>query len=155
MIAHIMSFAYLPGTMEKQVCSVSKSFFLQIRKIGRIRSYITDDACKTLGLLGTLECHPHNNDSSYYVFCISARSALRTCSISSAPAQTLAEHQTIEFLANRLEEHLESNSLHDDLQSAYRVCHSTETALLRVHHDITLCSIASAPAQILAEHQTI
>lgn len=41
-------------------------------------------------------------------------------------------------VANRLEEHLESNSLHDDLQSAYRACHSTETALLRVHHDITL-----------------
>jgi uncharacterized HAD superfamily protein len=37
-------------TMEKQVSSVSKSCFLQIlvRKIGRIRSYITDDACKTL-----------------------------------------------------------------------------------------------------------
>jgi hypothetical protein len=32
-------------------------------------------------------------------------------------------------VANRLEEHLESNSLHDDLQSAYRACHSTETAL--------------------------
>ena len=41
-------------------------------------------------------------------------------------------------MANRLEEHLESNSLHDDLQSAYRACHSTETALLRVHHDIAL-----------------
>jgi hypothetical protein len=41
-------------------------------------------------------------------------------------------------VANRLEEHLESNSLHDDLQSAYRACHSTETALRRVHHDITL-----------------
>ena len=41
-------------------------------------------------------------------------------------------------VANRLEEHLESNSLHDDLQSAYRACHSTETVLLRVHHDITL-----------------
>jgi hypothetical protein len=26
-------------------------------------------------------------------------------------------------VANRLEEHLESNSLHDDLQSAYRACH--------------------------------
>jgi hypothetical protein len=29
------------------------------------------------------------------------------------------------------------NSLHDDMQSAYRTGHSTETALLRVHHDIT------------------
>ena len=35
-------------TMEKQVSSFSKSCFLQIRKIGRIPSYITDDACKTL-----------------------------------------------------------------------------------------------------------
>ena len=29
-------------------------------------------------------------------------------------------------VANRLDEHLESNSLHDDLQSAYRACHSTK-----------------------------
>jgi hypothetical protein len=75
---------------------------------------------------------------------------------------------------------VDSNSLHDYLQSAYRACHSTETALLRVHHDITLaldnnscavlvmldlsaafrsalrtCSISSAPAQTLAEHQAI
>ena len=35
-------------TMEKQVSSVSKSCFLQIRKIGRIRSFNTDDASKTL-----------------------------------------------------------------------------------------------------------
>ena len=38
----------------------------------------------------------------------------------------------------RLEHHLDSNSLHDDVQSAYRSCHSTETALLRVHHDMTV-----------------
>ena len=32
--------------------------------------------------------------------------------------------------------HLERHSLYDSLQSAYRPCHSTETALLRVHHDV-------------------
>ena len=37
----------------------------------------------------------------------------------------------------RLECHLQPNSLLDDLQSAYRTGHSTKTALLRVHHDIT------------------
>lgn len=40
-------------------------------------------------------------------------------------------------VARRLEYHLAAQSLHDPLQSAYRKCHSTETALLRVHHDIT------------------
>ena len=39
-------------------------------------------------------------------------------------------------VASRIEQHLERNSLHDNLQSAYRRYHSTETALLRVHHDI-------------------
>ena len=38
---------------------------------------------------------------------------------------------------NCLENHLASNYLHDRVQSAYRAGHSTETALLRVHHDIT------------------
>ncbi|CAC5400218.1 unnamed protein product [Mytilus coruscus] len=37
---------------------------------------------------------------------------------------------------SRLENHISSHSLHDSVQSAYRTCHSTETALLRVHHDI-------------------
>jgi hypothetical protein len=35
-------------SMEKQVSGTSKSCFNQIRNIGRIRTYITDDACKTL-----------------------------------------------------------------------------------------------------------
>ena len=35
-------------------------------------------------------------------------------------------------VSTRLEEHINSHSL----QSAYIPCHSTETALLRVHHDI-------------------
>ncbi|CAC5372019.1 unnamed protein product [Mytilus coruscus] len=36
----------------------------------------------------------------------------------------------------RLDVHLDSNSLCDPLQSAYRPRHSTETTLARVHHDI-------------------
>jgi hypothetical protein len=39
-------------------------------------------------------------------------------------------------VAARLEGHLSTHKLHDDLQSAYRKDHSTETALLKVHHDI-------------------
>ena len=31
---------------------------------------------------------------------------------------------------------MSSHRLHDNLQSAYRTGHSTETALLKVHHDI-------------------
>ncbi|CAC5408146.1 unnamed protein product [Mytilus coruscus] len=37
---------------------------------------------------------------------------------------------------SRLENDINSHSLHDSVQSAYRACHSTETALLRVYHDI-------------------
>jgi hypothetical protein len=43
-------------------------------------------------------------------------------------------------VAIQLVEHLESNNLHEILQSAYRKYHSVETALLKVHNDI-LCSI--------------
>lgn len=39
-------------------------------------------------------------------------------------------------VAKRIEEHLSSNTLHDNLQSAYRVAHFTETALLWFHYDI-------------------
>lgn len=42
------------------------------------------------------------------------------------------------IVASRLESHLQDNSLYDELQSAYRIGHSTETALLRVHHDLTV-----------------
>ena len=39
-------------------------------------------------------------------------------------------------IAKRIDQHLDTNKLHDPLQSAYRARHSTETALLRVNHDI-------------------
>ena len=41
-------------------------------------------------------------------------------------------------VAKRLEDHLAANNLHDHLQSAYRERHSTETALIKVHHDISV-----------------
>lgn len=37
----------------------------------------------------------------------------------------------------RLEQHLQSNALHEHLQSAYRKSHSTETALIKIKNDIT------------------
>ncbi|XP_062582897.1 uncharacterized protein LOC134244661 [Saccostrea cucullata] len=40
-------------------------------------------------------------------------------------------------VASRLEKYLNDYQLHDNVQSAYRSSHSTETALLRLHHDIT------------------
>ena len=40
-------------------------------------------------------------------------------------------------VANRLEAHMKNNSLYDPLQSAYRKYHCTETAMIKVHHDIT------------------
>ena len=38
---------------------------------------------------------------------------------------------------SRLVEHLSKNNLMEEYQSAYRADHSTETALLKVHHDIS------------------
>ncbi|CAC5388873.1 unnamed protein product [Mytilus coruscus] len=49
----------------------------------------------------------------------------------------------------RLENHHTTNSLHDNVQSAYRACHSTETALLRVHHDITVALDSNCYAVLL------
>jgi hypothetical protein len=39
-------------------------------------------------------------------------------------------------VASRIEDHFDKHKLHDNRQSANRSFHSTETALLRVHHDI-------------------
>ena len=41
-------------------------------------------------------------------------------------------------VASRLHEHINAYKLHEEMQSAYRKFHSTETALLRVHNDIML-----------------
>ena len=38
--------------------------------------------------------------------------------------------------ANRLHEHIYNHHLSNDLQSAYKRFHSTETALLKIHNDI-------------------
>ena len=50
---------------------------------------------------------------------------------------------------NQLENHINSHSLHDDVQSAYRAYHSTETALLRVHHDIAYALDSNCSAVLL------
>ena len=39
-------------------------------------------------------------------------------------------------VASRLNDHLINNNLYEKMQSAYRTCHSTETALIKVHSDI-------------------
>ena len=36
----------------------------------------------------------------------------------------------------RVSEHIDNNELHRKFQSAYKTCHSTETALLRIKSDI-------------------
>ena len=52
-------------------------------------------------------------------------------------------------VAMRLEEHLIKNQLHDPLQSAYRAFHSTETALLKVHHDIATALDRNQPVALI------
>ncbi len=42
-----------------------------------------------------------------------------------------------QVISKRLEEHIQSENLHDSMQSAYRKHHSTETALMKMHCDIT------------------
>ena len=49
----------------------------------------------------------------------------------------------------RLEEHIVDNNLHDPSQSAYKKCHSTETALLKINNDI-LASLDNKHCVILA-----
>ena len=50
---------------------------------------------------------------------------------------------------NQLENHINSHSLHDDVQSAYRAYHSTEIALLQVHHDIAYALDSNCCAVLL------
>ena len=40
------------------------------------------------------------------------------------------------LVVKRLEQHIINHSLYDPLQSAYRVAHSTETAIIKIHNDI-------------------
>jgi hypothetical protein len=41
-------------------------------------------------------------------------------------------------VASRILDHMKTNNLLDQMQSAYRSGHSTETALLKVHNDIVI-----------------
>ena len=57
--------------------------------------------------------------------------------------------KVVEKIASkRLSEHLERNNLHEELQSAYRFCHSPETVLLNVQHGIAV-SLGNAQAVLL------
>jgi hypothetical protein len=50
---------------------------------------------------------------------------------------------------NQLENHINSHSFHDDVQSAYHAYHSTETAFLRVNHDIAYALDSNCYAVLL------
>ena len=50
--------------------------------------------------------------------------------------------------AKCLNQHLTDNGLHEELQLAYKPLHSTETALMRVQHDIT-SSLAGSSGVLL------
>lgn len=45
-------------------------------------------------------------------------------------------------VAKHLDRHLDSNNLHNNIQSAYHAHYRTETALLRVNHDIIAALVA-------------
>ena len=51
-------------------------------------------------------------------------------------------------MAARLTEYMTVNTIHEPLQSAYKACHSTETALVRVQNDI-LSALDNKGAAIL------
>ena len=67
-------------------------------------------------------------------------------------------------VVRRLEEHMQSNRLYDPLQSAYKVQHSTETAVLKIYNDVissidrgkctVLASIDSSAAFDTVDHST-
>lgn len=52
-------------------------------------------------------------------------------------------------VSSRIEHHLVSNNLQDSYQSAYRVHHSTETARLKIHHDIVTALDSNSCAVLL------
>lgn len=55
----------------------------------------------------------------------------------------------LEKVNNQLANHINSHSLHEDIQSAYRAYHSTESTLLRVHHDIAYALDSNCCAVLL------
>ena len=55
-------------------------------------------------------------------------------------------------VAVRFSKHLSDNDLYEQMQSAYRPNHSTETALLRVRNDL-LCILDECKAAILVLYQ--
>lgn len=48
-----------------------------------------------------------------------------------------------------MEHHLVAKNLQDSYQSAYRILHFTETALLKVHHDIVTALDSNSCAALL------
>ena len=44
----------------------------------------------------------------------------------------------LRYLLTSIQSHLSSNSLSSSFQSAYRILHSTETTLLKIHNDLIL-----------------
>ncbi|KAK3091754.1 hypothetical protein FSP39_022385 [Pinctada imbricata] len=75
--------------------------------------------------------------------------SLYNYAIDGKPTSTLFNEKVI---SKRIEEHLEQNCLNDPLQSAYRAHHSTETALLKVHHDITVALDSGSVAALVMLH---
>ena len=52
------------------------------------------------------------------------------------------------IVAARLTDYVTTNGLHDPLQSAYKTCHSTETALIQVPNDL-LCTMDGRGVEVL------
>ena len=46
-------------------------------------------------------------------------------------------------VASRIEDYLDKHKVHDNRQSSYRSFHSTDTAFLRVHHDIATATVTA------------
>ena len=62
---------------------------------------------------------------------------------------TFTLYQVIEKLvAKRLEEHMSEYSMYEPMQSAYKLVHSTETALVKINYDI-LSSLDAGKCTVL------